>query len=1063
MKALSAPLLTALQAQYGAVVAMTATVAWATGTKVYGTCTGYDGLITEVGDLSLAKKGEAQGSLGAVTITVEDSSDFLHNEIKTQVTEGVSVTLKVVTGALSDVIFEGALIGGLKWTEGSRTCTLEIESRIEVRDFGYTLKENDFAYITKDAEGQALPLAFGNVLKVPALQIKGSLTGILYEKATADSTSFVVEGGERFPQGATVTISIDGVHFTGTFAGKVFTVTSANTAIYTNIAFTNGTSRRLTLTNDQQLYGQFIYYNNMINFVMQQNGKVCYLAQPWHLPYSSSNVSVVSGSLAQSAKYPRASWGNYTIGATAWEQLSTDDSGDFTGEVIEADVWEIMAGSQVTLIQGTSDVYVCNMIPSSAILEVWGHRTASSDADFFRRAIPKGRRSQADTNENSASRFVPIPSSYYTVNLSESITMADATAIQATTLTFAVPLVERENEGWDGSVFVSYRSSVGTNVADVLKYILEAYTDYTVDATSYNAVKADVADYPVSFCLSENRNAMAICEEIAWQARCALIVYNGTVFMKYLSQAPGSGSTILDESDIELKTLVLSTTGINDIYTQLTAKWSSDYSGRAYAERQMEYSNNVDIYGARKKDVDFYIYNIEECVRLSLNFWGYRYSKSWRKAQCNLFPEQLGLDPFDAVEFDLTLLGSLAEVDEAAYNPGTLELHLAATLTMGDDAFWCGDPDYSVCDSWDAPGDVGAGLAQVDYTVPKPDVDDVDGRGGFKTSKKQYHFAYYLLPLNTWRGVFFNYQIDLRDENENIVHRNVNCKLTVNRYEDAATIFYNYEYQDELDEINIVRGIWDPGIDAHLFTDLAGSDCAHVSFTCERVIPNKRFPPGTSDRVQIDCAEFGDSSGASEVMCPDCPAPVPRFKIELSELKDKFSVTAGYVDSMRSGRLTVSALTDYTPSASGYIYVPVTAPETGAVTVSSISFSTEAPAYRVEITDGVTYNLLIGHVTVTDDCICLDWNKTGGQHVNDIRVQKSIVRVLDNLQLDGDDAAPLSRRYYGTDDSAVKGFHSLVGIISTFGDLTNPPVKILAKDASGNVGWVAIEEFACPE
>ena len=122
---------------------------------------------------------------------------------------------------------------------------------------------------------------------------------------------------------------------------------------------------------------------------------------------------------------------------------------------------------------------------------------------------------------------------------------------------------------------------------------------------------AKIRNYWANFTLTQQINVIDLIEDIAWQLRCSLTYGDGEVSIKYLSEIP---ATVLDtdESEVENRSLQVSSTGIGDITTKLIAIWREDYSGRK-PDKQYIYKaadSLIDKFGNREVSREFFIYNI---------------------------------------------------------------------------------------------------------------------------------------------------------------------------------------------------------------------------------------------------------------------------------------------------------------------------------------------------------------------------------------------------------------------------------------------------------------------
>lgn len=297
------------------------------------------------------------------------------------------------------------------------------------------------------------------------------------------------------------------------------------------------------------------------------------------------------------------------------------DYNTFVEEIPESGFWKADPGSQILDINNICELHICNILPST-IKAVHCYRNTEDE------------------------RFLAqVPSSFYTKNEAESWG-----GLTLTTLRLKVPMAW-QNDGWEDTLYVTLDSSVGPNVVDILEHLIETYTNKTVDATSFNYVR-DLFDdkYPANFPLFTRPNVFEILNDIAWQARCVLILKNDVFYIKYLSEEPNSDATITD-SDVDLTTLKMSTQATEDITTKMTCTWRPNHLPEE--PQYVILRNNVAKYGIHERDVDFFIYNIQELVVKSATFWLIRESNSWKQVTFDTFLTQLELETYDTITLDL--------------------------------------------------------------------------------------------------------------------------------------------------------------------------------------------------------------------------------------------------------------------------------------------------------------------------------------------------------------------------------------------------------------------------
>lgn len=309
-------------------------------------------------------------------------------------------------------------------------------------------------------------------------------------------------------------------------------------------------------------------------------------------------------------------------------------------------------------------IYIINGVPSGSIGQVVAHRNCYGAAQDDLYIVPAG---------------------YYQVDLNASVGGHSVTLIR-----FPIALSQIPNENWDDQVFVDVNSSLSSNTAAQIQWILETFTTITCDAVSFSAANSALVSYPSNWLLQDQQDALALCEQMAWQCRCALSLRSGVAYLKPLwINAPTDG--VINADNIKLKSLKLSFTDTEDIVTVFKANYLCDYSGVKGCEKYFTYKNNVSRYGAINEDYDFFIYTGPMQVKTSATFWGYRYSNSWRKLEATCFLPALPTEAFDCVQVNLPQLSTygirgLCEESSLSPDTNTVILKIQLGSRAGDHA-----------------------------------------------------------------------------------------------------------------------------------------------------------------------------------------------------------------------------------------------------------------------------------------------------------------------------------------------------------------------------------------
>ena len=500
--------------------------------------------------------------------------------------------------------------------------------------------------------------------------------------------TIIVEQGEDFPQNKTVIIVARGMKFSGKFSGEVFTVETANIPFFTSVP--SGTRKNKNaneyFVKDASiiLEGKYCYFANKgMVFVDQQDGTRCFFSpliyeQTGELALIEGEPDftreifdpiVLTSSINQATVYIDAEW------IAALRAIKIPDFASGLSQFTSRD-WSLEIGDEIYLESDYKDTYIANLIPSVSIHEVMAFRTI------------EGIR-----------KLLPVPSQLYTVNLSESIAGQTSTTIR-----MLKPLTEFDDQGWEEQIYVSLVSTVGPNTADIMEYLALNYTDLAVDATSFSALNDFLEPFPSHFAILTRPDALTTLENIAFQARSAVFVKNKVLFGKFLADK-GSAVISITETETEFGTFVLDTTPTEDIVTKFIAEWTNDYSDEEQPH-ELILRNNIGKYGKVEETFDYFIYNFESLVELSLIFWLIRKSNIYKLVTLKGFLNTLELETFDSV--DLIFLNDLISTDSTV-----LGIVQEASYEYSDESItfkvltpvWLGQPESYPAFYGPGPGD----------------------------------------------------------------------------------------------------------------------------------------------------------------------------------------------------------------------------------------------------------------------------------------------------------------------------------------------------------------------
>ena len=629
------------------------------------------------------------------------------------------------------LLYKGLVSSPIEWSEGDRTVKFDVINQLEDAEVGFSVEEGNIPFASDDLYGKAWPLVFGTCIHVPALRLRQLFSGTLRDgfgirdftiackldqighiccptqfigyqvktKQTGFQTTINVvpvyqeEPGCKCRREGMINqwnldLSAQQVHELNeleVLRGDQF---PQNEQITLDIcgARVSGKFSGTTFTVSKYVHPQ------KVEGVVCPPTKVfdkCTQTEP-----GSSNTQPVANNLipvvtcvGTSPETDRSQLG--------WDYLSTFPTADF--------FWA-EPGCEVYLVGESEIVYVVNLLPST-ILRVAAYRTFES-----------GRR-----------ELVTIPDNLYTARIS------DFNGYMVTELVFDREL-SRRGEGWEDEIYVSQTSSVGPNTVDIIEWLIDKYTDFSVDSTSFDDVRVKIDNYPSSFPLLDRRNIFHVLRDIAFQARCALYLRNDVFYLKYLSEEPDSDFTIT-EDDVLPRSLLLTHTLTEELVTKFTAEWKEDYAIDEPNRIILRY--NVKQYGTQAETFDFFIYNFRELVEKSATFWLIRMANTWRKIKIRTPVSKLQSEVFDIASVTLSdFSGSTIKciVEKASYDSSALEMvfDLWTPVRSGstEPFLFAWPAQIEVTDIWPAVNDPNAGGSGPNVDVKAPSLHPLSTENG---------------------------------------------------------------------------------------------------------------------------------------------------------------------------------------------------------------------------------------------------------------------------------------------------------------------------------------------
>lgn len=795
---------------------------WPSGTVYYAdrdytfganTCLGR---IVELGSIDSQQKATNFAGLTSVSVTLDDSDSSIKSKVNTDLIEGTPVTVYYHFDSLTTtdavVMLTGKIQGDVQWSEGERKLSFTADSDSYSNTLiSFAPQLTDVAGMSSNAIGRTWPLCFGKPIKVPAVELfRLAQSTIAVSVGSIPSYVLTLEDGSDFAQNTSIQIDVyqatgNFTRCTGVMVGNVFTLSAYNVSVATNITwaarvagadFTNASVA--WITTDTNLVGCYVKcatsFGDTVNYCYKQEGRKCFFWREWRKANVATNILMPGSGCTQiddARGSPAVVWGvtfewSRSLDGITWTVAGTtipDSAPLINGQVVQ----------QV----GSTNTYICALrLPETTtptLLSVYAHRTYRNEKILAQ-----------------------VPSSYFTSNMNQVIGGKNVVAI-----TMTQRLSKRNGENWEDDIYVTLNSSLSQNPATIIDLIIKNYTSLTSDSASLATVVSQLTSWPANFAILDATNVTSVIQSIAYQSRIGLSISANKVYYRYLSILE-TQNYVITESNIGYQSLNLSFTPTTELVTEYTCIWRKDYVSE---EEEYIYKNNNVLFGVKKDEFNFFIYNDLQLVKLSANFWGYRLSNSWRKLRCIVLLPTLGIEVLDTIHNALVDLPTILRgvVDEASFDTAEREISISETLAsksgslVQDTSFFTGDPAFPVTSTVTII-DPTTGLSLIDYVVPV----DPSTSGPNNQDPESYKFIVSCDETVIQRGVAVTVTIQLYNDNNYLVGTSCVATLSVSSSDSADVI--------SVSSVNLTAGVGTAsvivsggtGIDSLYFTATKG-------------------------------------------------------------------------------------------------------------------------------------------------------------------------------------------------------------------------------------------------
>lgn len=578
------------------------------------------------------------------------------------------------------LLFSGLINSQVSWDEAGRTLQFDVLNKLEDSLVGFSMEDGNFPAVSEDDRGKVWPLPFGSVCHYQAQRLSTTIKGFLLEgvgavdptlstricqieKTTCPTitrpvlkagplpnsaiisedivdpnclarkrnegcilkdllsrqqalaaSSFTVRGGEQFPQNRTIRIRVGVVQFTGVMTGTTFAVQNVFHPDVDKVSQCRNV--RPPTLGFRYTIGSEAEANSCSNQGHSANtppvpGVDCITATSFGVGgnfYSSCGFGAGGTTLQQ-----QVNGGS----ADSWRYYDQMPTGRF--------LWS-PAGTDVVLTEYSDDIiFMVSLVPG-VVTQVLAYRQFGDQKLLSQ-----------------------VPTEWYTVQ------NTNYGGYQCVELRFNTLPSTTDQPGWEDDIIVSFTSSVGPSPVDIIQWLVETYTDFTVNASNFASVKATLSEFKTNFVVQDRPNVLKLIEDIAYQQRMALRIVGNEVSLVYLAKEPTS-LKLFDSSDIVQGSFRMSYTETEELRTNHKISWKPEYIPNVQGEKvekDLQIRFNIPKYGSTTETQNWYSQNTFDTINKNATFWLIRKSNTWLQVEFETTIEHLDLDVLDCITLSI--------------------------------------------------------------------------------------------------------------------------------------------------------------------------------------------------------------------------------------------------------------------------------------------------------------------------------------------------------------------------------------------------------------------------
>jgi len=587
------------------------------------------------------KQDKAVNVVGECTIRLRDEDQALwgyFQEVEPQ-RSWVTIYQQFRGNAAADLVrvHVGIINAPCAWSEKDHAVTLDVTdiSTYFDRTVGNFADRLDYPNVVQTDENKLIPLVFGSVKRAKAVAVDfGPVTSLARQVGYYDMGLYVNDA-EKFPQDTPTEIWIQGERITGHFHGNFFSVTARGAAVYTGTVTALGMDMQHVV--DSALTGadgQWMGYSLQVTTpdgVTQVKFITGYDAASHTLTYGLVGAWKYTDPLTLTTTW----FGDYIVNAGAMYVLPIGATYQIVcpRAVHPAGVKVYLARSNYT--------YVVNDAASKQVyyVEGWGHPIVGSSEEWW----------------------VALQPSCFTINRNDTTTCPGRAV---TSISFFVPPSQLDTRLRDDDLWVTLDGvetngdGTGTlleNPADIIQAIHTRWmgmSSANLDAASFARAKSSTIPLKMGFALTQQKQGLELCSDLAFQARCAEVFFAGQaklIFLTNVMQPAGTPPTT--GADRYLGSLDIARREWNQVVTEITGA----YVDNAIRETIILRSAAAEAFvgGRRAKTIDFWAYASLPPVQGVAQFWLNRWQYIWQQIALVDSLRRLDAEPYDLFDLDL--------------------------------------------------------------------------------------------------------------------------------------------------------------------------------------------------------------------------------------------------------------------------------------------------------------------------------------------------------------------------------------------------------------------------